>query len=111
MSDWAQLAARCGLLRDEPLARFTAARLGGAAYWLYIAKGSTEELIAVVAAAWAAEIPVRILGGGANVLISDRGVRGLVIINDISTAAFEGETVTVSGGMALTVLARRCAAR
>jgi UDP-N-acetylmuramate dehydrogenase len=111
MSDWTQVAARYNLLREEPLARFTAARLGGAAEWLYIAKTSTDELIEVVSAAWAANIPVRILGGGANVLISDQGVRGLVVINDISTAEFEGETVTASGGMALTALARRCAAR
>src|SRR5512139_1800449 len=64
------------LLQYESLARYTAARLGGAADWLYVAKDSTEELAEVVSTAWRHEIPVRVLGGGANVLVSDKGVRG-----------------------------------
>lgn len=103
------------LLRDEPLARYTAARLGGAADWLYVAKESTEELAEVVAAAWAKDIPVRVLGGGANVLVSDKGVRGLVVINDVTDITFgdwyDGRNVAAASGTGLTVLARKCAAR
>ncbi|MGQ9886847.1 MAG: FAD-binding protein, partial [Aggregatilineales bacterium] len=69
------------LLREEPLARYTAARLGGPAEWLYVARGSPEELAQVVTAAWDAGLPVRVLGGGSNVLVAERGVRGLVVIN------------------------------
>lgn len=103
------------LLRDEPLARYTAARLGGPADYLYVAKVSNDELAAVVMAAWSRNMPVRVLGGGANVLISDKGVRGLVVINDVSEVIFdtwhEGRNVAVSGGMGLTVLARKCQSR
>src|SRR5688572_8122630 len=103
------------LLRDEPLARYTAARLGGAADWLYVAKESTEELAEVVAAAWAQDIPVRVLGGGANVLVSDKGVRGLVVINDVTDITFgdwyDGRNVAAASGTGLTVLARKCASR
>lgn len=103
------------LLRDEPLARYTAARLGGAADWLYVAKESTEELAEVVAAAWAQDIPVRVLGGGANVLVSDKGVRGLVVINDVTEITFgdwyDGRNVAAASGTGLTVLARKCASR
>jgi len=103
------------LLHNESLARYTAARLGGAADWLYVAKDSTDELAEVVSTAWAHEIPVRMLGGGANVLVSDRGVRGLVVINDVTEITFgdwhDGRNVSAASGTSLTVLARKCAAR
>ena len=101
------------LLQEEPLARYTAARLGGAAEWLYLAKDSLDELCEVVAQAWAEAIPVRVLGGGANVLVSDHGIRGLVVINDISEILFgdwhDGRTVSATSGTNLTTLAHKCA--
>jgi UDP-N-acetylmuramate dehydrogenase len=109
----ARLADR--LLPDEPLARYTAARMGGPADWLYLAKHSTDELVEVVRAAWEQGLPVRVLGGGANVLVSDAGVRGLVIVNRVSEVAFgewhEGRNVAVTGGTGLAVLAHKCQAR
>lgn len=99
------------LLANEPLARHTAVRLGGPADWLYVAHESAEELAAVVGAAWSANYPVRVLGGGANVLVSDAGVRGLVVINNVATVEFDDDRVTVSAGHGLTTLARKCAAR
>lgn len=108
----APYAAR--LLRHEPLARYTAARLGGPADWLYVARESNDELAAVIMAAWAQAVPVRVLGGGANVLVSDKGVRGLVVINDVTEITFgewhDGRNVAASGGAGLTVLARKCQA-
>lgn len=105
------LAAQLGdrLQRHESLARFTAARLGGPADWLYVARGeNTEsELIRVLQTAWHSGIPVRILGGGANVLVSDAGFRGLIVINHHSVIQRDGDTITVSGGTGLTVLCRK----
>lgn len=111
------LRARLGdrLLPGEPLARYTAARLGGPADWLYIARQSTDELVEVVTTAWEQAIPVRVLGGGANVLVSDAGVRGLVVINRVNEVTFgewhEGRNVAVTSGVGLTVLAHKCQAR
>lgn len=99
------------LLAGEPLAKHTAVRLGGPADWLYSARESEDELAAVVSAAWTANIPVRVLGGGANVLISDAGVRGLIVLNHVSAAGFDGDTVRASSGHGLMVLARKCASR
>ena len=99
------------LLENEPLAKYTAARLGGPADLLYVARESNEALIAVVEAAWAEGVPVRVIGGGANVLVSDEGVRGLVVVNRVGKMAFRDETVTVTAGTSLSVLARKCAAR
>lgn len=97
------------LLQNEPLSKYTAARLGGPADWLYIARDSNEKLVEVVSAAWRDGIPVRVLGGGANVLVSDDGFRGLVVINRVGKVAFNDAAVTVTAGMSLTVMARKCA--
>jgi UDP-N-acetylmuramate dehydrogenase len=103
------------LLQHESLARYTAARLGGPADWLYVAKESTAELVEVVSTAWKHEIPMRVLGGGANVLVPDKGVRGLVVINDVTEITFgdwhDGRNVSAAGGTGLTILARKCASR
>jgi UDP-N-acetylmuramate dehydrogenase len=100
------------LLLNEPLGKYTAARLGGPAEMVYKANRSTDELVEIVSAAWAEGVPVRILGGGANVLISDQGVRGLVVVNHVSTVEMlDGGLVSVASGMSLSTLARRLAAR
>src|SRR5690349_20574111 len=100
------------LVPDEPLAKYTAARLGGPADWLYIARSSVDELGEVVMAAWDEDVPVRVLGGGANVLVSDRGFRGLVVINRVSTVGFKRyDNLVVSSGMSLSTLARKCLSR
>ncbi|MBI1258860.1 MAG: UDP-N-acetylmuramate dehydrogenase [Chloroflexi bacterium] len=99
------------LLKNEPLSKYTAARLGGAADFVYIARESNEQLIEVVSAAWREDVSVRVLGGGANVLVSDAGFRGLIVINRVGKAAFHEATVTVTAGMALSVLARKCASQ
>ena len=99
------------LLRDEPLAKYTAARLGGAADFVYVARESTREVSEVVQTAWKQNIPVRVLGGGANVLVSDHGFRGLVVINKVAEAAFKESQVVVTSGYSLTILARKCASR
>ncbi len=96
-------------LHDEPLAKYTAARLGGPADWLYVARQSNEELSEIVAAAWAADVPVRVLGGGSNVLVSDKGARGLVIVSGVKQLTFDGLTATASAGYGLITLARKCA--
>lgn len=67
-----------GFTRAVPLALQTTFKTGGAAE--YFARADSEtELIELVAAAQAAELPLTILGGGSNVLVADSGVPGCVI--------------------------------
>ena len=66
-------------LRSQvPLAPLTTFRVGGPADWLLETRNS-EEIVSALELAAAAGLPVTILGGGSNVLVSDAGVRGLVI--------------------------------
>jgi UDP-N-acetylmuramate dehydrogenase len=106
----------CGqrLLANEPLAKYTAARIGGAAEWLYIARESPETMAEVALTAWHDGLDVRVIGGGANVLVSDHGVHGLVIVNHVSEITFnqwhDGRNVAATSGVSLALLARKCQA-
>lgn len=63
---------------DAPLAPLTTFKVGGPADVLF-EPANSDELLRALKTARAAGQPVTMLGGGSNVLISDRGVRGLVI--------------------------------
>lgn len=114
MSDpFAPLEARFGeaLRRDEPLARYTVARLGGPADALVTVR-SADELADAVVLAVEAGVPWRVLGGGANVLIADRGVRGLVIVNHARAVRLDGDgQVWAESGASFSTLARKSANR
>ncbi|HVB38302.1 MAG TPA: UDP-N-acetylmuramate dehydrogenase [Vicinamibacterales bacterium] len=64
--------------RDVRLAPLTTFKVGGPADWL-IETRSDAELQQALRLARQAGVPVTMLGGGSNVLVGDRGVRGLVI--------------------------------
>lgn len=87
----AALIARFGVERVQvgaPLAPLTTFRVGGPADVLLETRGE-QELIEAVRLARAHGIPVRVLGGGSNLLVSDAGVRGLVVRprgGDVSSA-------------------------
>lgn len=98
----------------EPLSRYTTARVGGPADLLIEAR-TTDELLALLQRADAIGMPCHVLGSGANVLVSDLGVRGLVIVNrarEIRWKALDGNArVETDSGVALITLARECVER
>lgn len=100
---------------EEPLARYTTMRIGGPAEFLALAN-STAEVVALVATARSAGIPWRVIGRGSNLLVSDRGVRGLVIRNasaDLDFADMGGGRwhVRADAGASLARVAGECARR
>jgi UDP-N-acetylmuramate dehydrogenase len=85
---------------DEPLASYTTFRIGGPADLLYNATTADDLAIAVQAARRLA-IPWFVLGLGANILIGDRGFRGLVIRNTSNRYEFtdDGKLKVESGAV------------
>ncbi len=70
---------------NAPLARYTSFRVGGPADFL-ARPDTVDNLVSLVKTARTAKVPVTILGGGTNTLISDQGIRGLVIVlTDLKT--------------------------
>ena len=79
----AELAARLTasrLRRDEMLAPYTTFKIGGPADLFYEAD-SADDLADAVLAARELDVPHFVLGLGANILIGDRGFRGIVVRN------------------------------
>jgi UDP-N-acetylmuramate dehydrogenase len=84
--------------RDEPLAPYTTFKIGGPADLYYEAR-SAEELAQAVTAARRHDVPYFVLGLGANILVGDRGVRGLVIRNVAGKREFFADgTLRVESG-------------
>ncbi len=92
---------------DVPLADYTTFKIGGPADLFVIAE-QVNDLVFFVEQARAWGVPFFLLGGGSNVLISDAGVRGLVILNRCRRITATGPAmVTAESGAALAGLARR----
>lgn len=85
------------LLRD-----YTSIGVGGIADFFYIAE-KVEDLAAAVSAAYQLKIPIFILGGGYNVIFSDYGFSGLVILNKCSNIVENKDTgeIIADSGLAL----------
>jgi UDP-N-acetylmuramate dehydrogenase len=89
-----------GRLRaNYPLANLTSFRIGGPAD-LYLAVENEDELSIAVAAAQRSSIPSFCLGSGTNLLVSDQGIRGLVIKLGDGFAQIELDGLIVRAGAA-----------
>ncbi len=86
--------------RDEPLARFTTMRVGGPAD-LFATVHNAFELRALVRFARSRGLPHVVLGRGSDVVVSDRGIRGLVIQDRAEGSRVEGERYTAEAGVAM----------
>ena len=95
-----------------PLARLTSARIGGTADYYVEARSSTE-LAGIVSQLWELDLPYIILGGGSNILVSDAGVREVVVHNRARGVRFEEHNksalVHAESGTNFGVLARQTA--
>jgi UDP-N-acetylmuramate dehydrogenase len=78
------------LERNAPLAPYTTFKIGGPADLLYEAD-SADALAHAIVTARRAEVPYFVLGLGANILVADKGVRGLVIRNTASHFIFSDD--------------------
>jgi UDP-N-acetylmuramate dehydrogenase len=84
--------------RDEPLARFTTMRVGGPADLFAVAHNAFE-LRGLLRYARRREIPYTLLGRGSNVVISDRGIRGLVVQDRAEGSRIDGERLIAEAGL------------
>ncbi|MCL2386110.1 MAG: UDP-N-acetylmuramate dehydrogenase [Defluviitaleaceae bacterium] len=95
-------------LTDEPMSRHTSFKIGGPADILAMPKTS-DELIKIWNTCKSQNIPITILGDGANVLVADTGIRGVVVftnkMNDMEI--LEGEKIRAQSGARLSALAEK----
>jgi UDP-N-acetylmuramate dehydrogenase len=87
------------LLKNEPLGKYTTFKIGGPADYFYDAK-TVDDFVDAILLGRKRNLPIFILGGGTNVLIGDRGIRGLVIKNSTGAIRMKGMRGEVTRGTA-----------
>jgi UDP-N-acetylmuramate dehydrogenase len=102
------------LQENVSLKRYTAARIGGAADVMITVETSTE-LAEVTKMCWELTIPFTILGSGSNVLVSDAGVKQVVVLNHAKKIVFNPNSqpaiVWAESGANFGILAHQAAAK
>jgi UDP-N-acetylmuramate dehydrogenase len=99
------------VLTQELLSRHTTFQIGGPADWMVL-PASIEEVAAVVRVAATYAAPLLVIGNGSNLLVRDKGVRGLVLKVGEAMADMrcEGETVIAGAGALLADVSKFAAA-
>lgn len=95
------------LLTDESMRLHTTFRIGGPADFFFSAR-TPDQLVAGLRAAHALDLPVFLLGGGSNLLVSDEGIRGLVLHNACEAIEFDGTVAHVECGADFLGLIYQC---
>lgn len=91
---------------DEPMSKHTSIKVGGTAD-IFIKINTVEELINVINVATSEKEPITVLGNGTNILVKDKGIRGIVIRLCNSNYEFiDDSTIKVGAGMLNAKLSR-----
>ncbi|MGC6486660.1 MAG: UDP-N-acetylmuramate dehydrogenase [Planctomycetota bacterium] len=102
----AALSEHASVRRDVPLAPMMHLRIGGPARW-FVEPFDEQGVAATVRACRALGLPMRVLGGGSNVVVADRGVDEVVVhLANLNRMQREGDRVTVGAGVTMASLLR-----
>lgn len=85
-------------MQHVSLTRYSNYRIGGPADFFCPVK-TRDELEVVIREAHRTALPIIILGGGTNLLVSDEGVRGIVVKPEFRTLEAEGTVIRVGAGV------------
>lgn len=99
------LSKESKILFDEPMAKHTTFKIGGKADCFVVAD-NYEDLVKVVEFAKSNNISIIVIGNGSNLLVSDKGIRGIVVklgrfSNQVSC---EGSVITAWAGASLSTV-------
>ena len=95
----------------EPLSFHTSLRIGGTAD-IFVVPQDVDDIRHALMFAEREQLPVSVIGGGNNLLVKDRGVRGVVLRLEgcLGRAEFHGEEAIAGAGVSLSALIREAAA-
>jgi UDP-N-acetylmuramate dehydrogenase len=96
----------------EPLSFHTSLRIGGAAD-IFVVPQDVDDIRHALLFADREQLPVVVVGGGNNLLVGDRGVRGVALKLEgcLGRSEFQGEEVVAGAGASLSALIREAAAQ
>src|SRR5256884_49868 len=95
----------------EPLSFHTSLRIGGTAD-IFVVPQDVDDIRHALMFAEREQLPVAVIGGGNNLLVKDRGLRGVVLRLEgcLGRAEFHGEEAIAGAGVSLSALIREAAA-
>ncbi len=98
--------------RDEPMAAHTSFKVGGGADIMVLPR-SEDEIVHVLKTARQTQTPLFVMGRGTNLLVTSKGIRGIVMKlgDNFSGVEFHGLYASAKSGTPLAVLVREAAAR
>ena len=94
---------------NEPMSKHTSFKIGGPAECL-VKIQTQDELKLILKLVSEQNIPLTIIGNGSNILVSDEGIKGLVLKIEINTFEldFENSKLKVGSGVKLGFIAQKC---
>ena len=97
------------IFTNEPMSKHTSFKIGGPAECL-IKVDNQEDLIKILKLSKEENIPLTIIGNGSNILVSDKGINGIVLKIEINTLEFNSNSVElkVGSGVKLAFVAQKC---
>lgn len=95
------------IMTDEPMMNHTSFKIGGPADVL-VTPCDTNSLISIIKTCTELDIPVFVMGNGTNLIVRDKGIRGVVIKlrDNLSCYELVGEAVMAQSGISLSRLSR-----
>ena len=92
----------------EPMSKHTSFKIGGPAE-IFVKINNVEELKLIIKISKQAEVPITVVGNGSNLLVSDDGIRGIVLKIEFDKIEIEESgKLKVGSGVKLAFLAQKC---
>jgi UDP-N-acetylmuramate dehydrogenase len=109
--DIEQIIGKDNVLYSEPMAKHTTFKIGGPAD-IFATPKTTKAITALLSYTLDNNLPYFILGKGSNIIVSDKGIRGLVISTEkLTSVSYKDDNVSAGCGVELKKLSHRTASR
>ena len=103
-----EIAGKENVRTDEPMKQHTTFRIGGAADY-FVSPQTTDQIKNIIDLCKSEAMPWYVIGNGSNLLVSDRGFRGVIIqlFKNFSDLRVEGDRLYVQAGTLLSRTAKK----
>lgn len=103
-----KIVSKDKIFTNEPMSKHTSFKIGGPAE-IFVKINNVEELKLIIKISKQAEVPITVVGNGSNLLVSDDGIRGIVLKIEFDKIEIEESgKLKVGSGVKLAFFAQKC---
>ncbi len=103
-----KIVSKDKIFTNEPMSKHTSFKIGGPAE-IFVKINNVKELKLIIKISKQAEVPITVVGNGSNLLVSDDGIRGIVLKIEFDKIEIEESgKLKVGSGVKLAFLAQKC---